>query len=524
MATSSSEFQLPAGETKPDGVPTGDSTIDAPMRPLPPGVKSGQLKSTISGAPPTESQPQEAGTTFGDFRIEGAIGEGNMGEVYRATQLSLNRPVALKLLPEEYAENETLVERFLREAQSLAELDHANIVRVLATGKDSDRHYAALEFVDGRPLQDWIAELGSLPIGDVIHIGLVCAAALQHSHDRKIVHRDIKPSNILLTKNGQCKIADFGLVKMVEADLSMTGSGDGLGTPEYMAPEQTYDARNVDHRVDIYSLGIMLYVLATGELPFKGKSIVEFVGAKQRGNYKSVRSLNPKTPERFDLILQKMLQAEPDRRYASCQDVIRDLASIGRHSPTLSFVEVDEADRFVAYGPWSQPGTLSSDSSESGGEAGDSKMPRRTEGVPGQADKLWHVAHKNKLGKQVLSKMMTNDLIRAIENRLLPLNAQARSKPNERFRPLSEFDDFIPTLKKMGVKIRPKAPAGAPAQKKVVRRRKKKKSEGLDLLLRIIVGLAACYGLVRGGLDIANILRGPAAEESPEETNPASLL
>jgi len=358
----------------------------------------------------------------------------------------------------------------------------------------------------------------------VLHIGLVCAAALQHSHDRKIVHRDIKPSNILLTKNGQCKIADFGLVKMVEADLSMTGSGDGLGTPEYMAPEQTYDARNVDHRVDIYSLGIMLYVLATGELPFKGKSIVEFVGAKQRGNYKSVRSLFPETPERFDLVLQKMLQAEPDRRYTSCQEVIRYLASIGRHNATLSFVEADEAERFVAYGPWSRPGKSESDSGDSGGAQGGSKSPRRTEGVPG-AEKLWHVAHKNKLGKQVLSKMMTNDLIRALENRLLPLNAQARSKPNERFRPLSEFDEFIPTLKKMGVKIRPKAAAaGAPVQKKVVRRRKKKKSEGLDLLLRILVGLAACYGLVRGGLDIANLLRAPAAEESPEETNPASLL
>ncbi|MBC8290023.1 MAG: serine/threonine protein kinase, partial [Planctomycetes bacterium] len=245
MATSSSEFQLPAGETQPDGVPTGDSTIDAPLGPLAPAGKPDKLKSTLAGVPPAERQRELSGRMFGDFRIEGAIGEGNMGEVYRATQLSLNRPVALKLLPSEYAFNETLVERFLREAQSLGELDHPNIVRVLATGQDSGRHYAAMEFVDGRPLQDWIAERGPLPIGDVLHIGLVCADALQHSHDRKIVHRDIKPGNILLTNNGMCKVADFGLVKMVEADLSMTGSGDGLGTPEYMAPEQTYDARNV---------------------------------------------------------------------------------------------------------------------------------------------------------------------------------------------------------------------------------------------------------------------------------------
>ena len=150
--------------------------------------------------------------------------------------------------------------------------------------------------------------------------------------------------------------------------------------------------------------------------------------------------------------------------------------------------------------------------------------------MPSQAEKLWHVAHKNKLGKQVLSKMMTNDLIRAIENRLLPVNAQARSKPSERFRPLTEIDEFIPTFTKLGVKIRPKAPAGASpgtGQKKAKRKRRKKKSETLDLLLRIVVGLAACYGLVRGGIDVANLLRSPdTVEAAPdgEPPDPASML
>jgi serine/threonine protein kinase len=529
MATSSAEFQLPPSETQSDGGTDGGSTIDTPPRPIPAPGDKGQLKSTFGGSPERRPASVKSGTVFGDFRIEERIGEGSMGEVYRATQISLSRTVALKLLPKEFASNQTLVERFLREMQSLAELDHPNIVRVLRTGEEGGQRYAAMEFIDGRTLQDWVTELGQLPVGDVLHIGLVCATALKHSHDRKMIHRDIKPENVLLTKNGMCKVADFGLVKMVEADMSMTVSGTGLGTPEYMAPEQTYNAGSVDGRVDIYSLGIMLYVLATGELPFKGKSIVEILSAKQRGSYQPMRAANPKTPERFDLILQKMLQAEPDRRYSTFGEVINDLASIGRQNTTLSFVPVAESDRFVAYGSWSRPRT-----EEPAGPTPASKSPAassgRSDGVPSQAEKLWHVAHKNKLGKQVLSKMMTNDLIRAIENRLLPVNAQARSKPSERFRPLTEIDEFIPTFTKLGVKIRPKAPAGASpgtGQKKAKRKRRKKKSETLDLLLRIVVGLAACYGLVRGGIDVANLLRSPdTVEAAPdgEPPDPASML
>ena len=344
MSASSSESNLPAGETRSDTAAGGGSTIETSLnRDLPDdqpeqpshffAVESKQKHAAGEAAGHTS---EKSGKMFGDFRVEKQLGEGSMGEVYRATQMSLNRTVALKLLPREYTGNDTLVERFLREMQSLAEIDHPNIVRIVATGEQDGQHYAALEFIDGRSLHEWLVELNQFSIGDVLHIGLVCADALQHAHQQGKVHRDIKPANILISRNGVCKVADFGLVKMPKTDMDVTGSGAELGTPEYMAPEQTVDAGAVDGRADIYSLGIVLYVLAAGELPFKGENVLEFLSAKQRGSYTRARSLNPQVPDRLELVLQKMLQAEPEHRYSSCQELIADLASIGRHHPALS--------------------------------------------------------------------------------------------------------------------------------------------------------------------------------------------
>lgn len=541
--TSSSEFQLPAGDTHSEGDPGGgDSTLDLPdMEALKAGKKrSPNRGSTVFDNKPGKSQkrpaPESEIRQLGDFRIKEAIGEGSMGEVFLAEQSSLDRKVALKLLPKEFASNDTLRERFLREAKSLAALDHPHIVRIFAMGEEAGHHYAAMEFIDGASLQDIIDQKKRLSVGDAVQITLVCATALEHAHSLGIVHRDIKPANILVSRDGMAKVADFGLVKLVQSDMSMTATGTGLGTPEYMAPEQSYDARTATPASDVFSLGAMLYVMLTGELPYKGESVVEFLTAKQKGKYTPAKSLNPEVPERLDLIIHRTLVPEPKQRYASCSELIRDLSTLGRHSESLSFC--DSKTPYVAYGAWSKssststvPGSVGSATTSSASRSGGQKSsaPQRTTSpAPGNDStaKMWYVSHKNKLGKQVLSKMMTDELILAIERRLLPPTAQVKSAQNQPFKPLGDHSEFHPVLGRLGVPIRksPAAQQKSAGQKK--RRRKKKRSETTDLLLRAVVGLCAAYGLVRGLMDIAGVFQDeplPAAEES-NAPDPASLL
>jgi eukaryotic-like serine/threonine-protein kinase len=534
--TSSSEFRLPAGDTQSEANSgAGDSTVDLPGLDAQ-GRKPGDPDSTVFNEKSSKPQDRKSGVSgirqLGDFRIRKPIGEGAMGEVFLATQVSLDRQVALKLLPREFASNATLLERFLREAKSLALLDHPHIVRAIAMGEEGGHHYAAIEFIDGTSLQDILDRKKRLSVGDAIHITLVCAAALEHAHNLGIIHRDIKPANVLVSRDGMAKVADFGLVKLVEADMSMTATGTGLGTPEYMAPEQSYDASSVTPASDVFSLGAMLFVMLTGELPYKGNSLIEFLTAKQSGRHPSAKSINPEVPERLDLIIHRTLVPEPLQRYENCTQLIRDLARLGRHNNSLSFCE--SKSPYVAYGAWSTTtttsegmamptgGAASTGNTAAASVAGNATRPtsaghRTTDSEPDELSaKMWYVSHKNKLGKAVLSKMMTDELILALERKLLPPSAQVKSGQNQPFRPLSDHGEFHPVLGRLGVPIR-KSPAAQ--QKSTVRRqtrRRKKRSETSDLILRVVVGVCTAYGLIRGLMDIASVFRAnppPVAEE-----------
>ena len=541
--TSSSEFQLPAGDTQSEGDPDcSDSTLGLPVVE---SLKSDENtsanpSSSVFDSKPAKSRERPASESkirqLGDFRIKEAIGEGSMGEVFLAEQSSLDRKVALKLLPKEFARNDTLRERFLREAKSLATLDHPHIVRIYAMGEEAGHHYAAMEFIDGASLQDILDQKKRLTVGDAVQITLVCATALEHAHNRGIVHRDIKPANILVSRDGMAKVADFGLVKLIQADMSMTATGTGLGTPEYMAPEQSDDAHTATPASDVFSLGAMLYVMLTGELPYKGSSALEFLTAKQLGKHKPAKALNSEVPVRLDLIIHRMLVPEPKQRYASCSELIRDLSTLGRHNDSLSFC--DSKTPYVAYGAWSKsasPSTTPTSGRSASPTPAATSTSLRTASpqptaspAPGGAStsKMWYVFHKNKLGKQVLSKMMTDDLILALERRLLPPTAQVKSAQDQPFTPLGDHNEFHPVLGRMGVPIR-KSPA---VQQKSVRtkkrRRKKKRPETTDLILRVAVGLCAAYGLVRGLMDIASVFQGepPAAAAEPNAPDPASPL
>ncbi len=275
---------------------------------------------------------------MGDFRILKKLGQGGMGAVYLAHQESLDRQVALKVMAPAVAARPNFVERFYREARSMAKLDHPNIVRGFAVGEANGQHYVAMELIDGKSMQDWLDKQGKLSVGDALHVAIKACDALQHAHDLGLIHRDIKPDNMLVTSKGVVKISDMGLAKQVDEDNSMTQSGTGLGTPFYMPPEQARNAKHVDARSDVYALGSTLYHFLTGTYPFKGESTLELILSKEKGQFPTARRLNQEVPERLSLMIDKSLQKDPKHRYQSCADMLRDLESLGLANATLSFI------------------------------------------------------------------------------------------------------------------------------------------------------------------------------------------
>jgi serine/threonine protein kinase len=250
------------------------------------------------------------------------LGQGGMGVVYKARQRQLDRIVAVKLLPPSVGEDPAFAERFTREAQALARLNHQNIVQVYDFGRTDEYFYFVMEYVDGVNLRALIRDRKLDPEAALKIVPQICEA-LQFAHDEGIVHRDIKPENILVDKKGRVKIADFGLAKLLghaADDLSLTGTGQLMGTLGYMAPEQLQQAHSVDHRADIYSLGVVFYEMLTGQLP---------IGRFQPPSKKV------QVDVRLDEIVLRSLETEPDRRYQHASDVKTDLETIshGTESP-----------------------------------------------------------------------------------------------------------------------------------------------------------------------------------------------
>ncbi len=265
--------------------------------------------------PPT---PAELGRHFPQLEMLALLGQGGMGAVYKARQTKLDRLVAVKILPPEVARDPAFAERFTREARSLARLNHPNIVTVHDFGDVDGLYHFTMEYVDGRNLRD-LLEAGALPAAQVLAIVPQICDALQYAHDEGLVHRDIKPENILLDGKGRVKIADFGLARLVGLTptyLTLTGTHEVMGTLLYMAPEQMKRSHTVDHRADIYSLGVVLYEMLTGELP---------LGRFAPPSHKAA------VDERLDQVVLQALAREPAERYQDAgafkQDVVAALAA-----------------------------------------------------------------------------------------------------------------------------------------------------------------------------------------------------
>jgi serine/threonine-protein kinase len=269
------------------------------------------------------------GRTLADFRVLRKLGQGGMGQIYLAEQISLKRKVALKILRPELAASPEALQRFKAEAEAVARATHANIVQVYAFGEAEGMPYMALEYVEGRNLRDYLSRK-TPDVLVALSIMRQVAAALQRASELGIIHRDIKPENILLTRKGEVKVADFGLSRCLAGDrpaLNLTQSGVAMGTPLYMSPEQV-EGKAVDPRTDIYSFGVTCYHLLAGHPPFRGDGPFEVALQHVRAEPVPLAEVRPDLPEALCALVHKMMAKDPGQRYQTGRELLRDIGRV----------------------------------------------------------------------------------------------------------------------------------------------------------------------------------------------------
>ena len=277
------------------------------------------------------------GTTLGHYKIVGKLGHGGMGEVFRAEDTKLKREVALKVLPSDLSGDEERLSRFQREAESIAALNHPNIVTIYSVEEDGGTHFLTMELVGGKSL-DKIIQKNGLPLDEVFDIAVPLADALSGAHEKGIIHRDLKPANVMVSEEGRVKILDFGLAKLLQepaesqsaddqATEALTQEGRVLGTIPYMSPEQV-QGRELDARSDIFSLGVILYEMVTGDRPFAGDTSADLISAILRDTPDSASEVKMDLPHHLGRIIRHCMEKNPKRRYQSALDVRNELEGL----------------------------------------------------------------------------------------------------------------------------------------------------------------------------------------------------
>jgi eukaryotic-like serine/threonine-protein kinase len=288
------------------------------------------------------------GQTISHYRITGRLGSGGMGVVYEAQDLTLGRRVALKFLPPELARDASALDRFLLEARAASALNHPNICTIYAVEKDGDQSFISMELIEGQGL-DTKLHSGPLPVDRLLDVSIQLADAVDAAHAKGIIHRDIKPANIFLTQRGQVKVLDFGLAKLTRAaetagetleatqdsprTASLTSPGSTVGTVAYMSPEQAR-GEQLDARTDLFSLGTVIYQMATGQLPFPGNTSAVIFNAILERDPVPAAQLNPQIPSRLQEVIDKLLEKDRDLRYQSAADLRGDLKRLKRDTET----------------------------------------------------------------------------------------------------------------------------------------------------------------------------------------------
>jgi serine/threonine protein kinase len=259
----------------------------------------------------------------GRYVVERPIGRGGMAQVYQGTDKVLGRTVAIKVLAEHYTRDEAFVRRFRREAQAAAKLNHPGVVSVFDTGSDGDVQYIVMEYVEGRTLADVLAKEERLPPDKAADIAAQAADALAFAHAAGLVHRDVKPGNIMLTEEGSVKVMDFGIARALEAE-TITQTATVFGTASYLSPEQARGER-VDHRSDIYSLGVVLYEMLAGRPPFAADSAVAIAYKHVSEPPPPLREVAPEVPSRLDAVTLRAMAKDPAERYQNASAMATDL-------------------------------------------------------------------------------------------------------------------------------------------------------------------------------------------------------
>ncbi|WP_340023095.1 Stk1 family PASTA domain-containing Ser/Thr kinase [Paenibacillus sp. FSL K6-1096] len=283
----------------------------------------------------------------GRYQIIERIGGGGMALVYRAHDILLNRNVAIKVLRNQFVHDEEFIRRFRREAQSAASLSHPNVVSIYDVGQEDEVHYIVMEYIEGKNLNEIIKERAPLQVDEAVRIASQICDALDHAHMNQIIHRDIKPHNILIGRNGRVKVTDFGIARAVTS-TTITQTGSVVGSVHYFSPEHAKGV-TTGEKSDLYSLGIVLYQMLTGVLPFLGESPISVALKHLQEEFEEPRLLNPLIPQSVENVILKSMRKNPDERYQSAKQMLQDLETCllpeRRSEAKMSFQDEDDEDR-----------------------------------------------------------------------------------------------------------------------------------------------------------------------------------
>ncbi|MCA0753947.1 Stk1 family PASTA domain-containing Ser/Thr kinase [Paenibacillus sp. N4] len=282
----------------------------------------------------------------GRYEILTRIGGGGMALVYKAHDVLLNRKVAVKVLRQQFVHDEEFIRRFRREAQSAAALSHPNVVSIYDVGQEDDNHYIVMEYVEGQNLNEVIGERAPLQASEAVRIGIQIADALDHAHQNHIIHRDIKPHNILIGNNGRVKVTDFGIARAVTSS-TITQTGSVIGSVHYFSPEHAKGI-NAGEKSDIYSLGIVLYQMLTGKLPFLGESPISVALKHLQEPFEEPRKVNPHIPQSVENVILKAMRKNPVERYGSAHEMLLALEGCMNpdrlNEPKITFTSVNDME------------------------------------------------------------------------------------------------------------------------------------------------------------------------------------